>query len=91
MWPNGLVAYAMQGSWERHSGAPDPELELQNWYLAEECWNDSPQWVIAPYAKGNQSRAEIPSNAEYVKLGVNLRGPPRKAKYFQATDSALVP
>jgi hypothetical protein len=33
----------------------------------------------------------FPSSAGTVKVGVNLRGPPRKATYKQATDSALVP
>ena len=34
---------------------------------------------------------EHPSSAGSGKAGVNLRGPPRKAKYSQATDSELVP
>jgi hypothetical protein len=33
----------------------------------------------------------LPSSAGSGKAGVNLRGPPRKAKYTQATDSELVP
>jgi hypothetical protein len=33
----------------------------------------------------------FPSSAVPVKDGVNLRGPPRKAKYVQVTDSARVP
>ena len=33
----------------------------------------------------------LPSSAGSGKAGVNLRGPPRKAKYSQATDSELVP
>jgi len=33
----------------------------------------------------------IPSSAEHVEFGVNLRGPPRKAKDYLATDSELVP
>ena len=32
-----------------------------------------------------------PSIAESGKVRVNLRGPPRKAKYILATDSARVP
>ena len=32
-----------------------------------------------------------PSSTEPVKLGVNLRGPSRKAKYPYMTDSELVP
>jgi hypothetical protein len=34
---------------------------------------------------------DLPSSAGSGKAGVNLRGPPRKAKYSQATDSELVP
>ncbi len=34
---------------------------------------------------------EFLSNTMPVKLRVNLRGPPRKAKYSLATDSELVP
>ena len=33
----------------------------------------------------------LPSSSGTVQTGVNLRGPPRKAKYNQATDSELVP
>jgi hypothetical protein len=33
----------------------------------------------------------IPSSAEHVKFGVNLGGPPPKAKNYLATDSELVP
>ncbi len=32
-----------------------------------------------------------PSTAGHVKSGGNLRGPSRKAKYYQRTDSELVP
>ncbi len=46
---------------------------------------------MAPYAKGMSLRLVFPSSAEPEKFGVNLRGPPRKAKYAQATDSELVP
>ena len=34
--------------------------------------------------------AVIPSSASPVKPGVNPRGPPRKAKYYLVTDSAVV-
>ena len=37
------------------------------------------------------SGLDFPSSAGTVKTGVNLRGPPRKAKYTLATDSARVP
>jgi hypothetical protein len=33
----------------------------------------------------------IPSSAEHVEFGVNLGGPPSKAKDSLATDSELVP
>ena len=33
----------------------------------------------------------IPSSMEHVKFRVNLRGPPRKAKYYWMTDSEIVP
>jgi hypothetical protein len=65
--------------------------ELQSCRLAEAFWKGAPQRVTAPYAKDEQPRVAIPSNAGTVKTGVNLRGPPRKAKYVQTTDSARVP
>jgi hypothetical protein len=53
----------------------------------------APQWVTAPYAKDEQPRVVIPSNAGTVKTGVNLRGPPRKAptgyrQYEHGSDEA---
>jgi len=66
-------------------------IELQSCRLAEAVRKAAPQWVTAPYAKDEQPRVVIPSNAGTVKTGVNLRGPPRKAKYVQTTDSARVP
>ena len=33
----------------------------------------------------------IPSSTEHVEFRVNLRGPPRKAKYYYVTDSETVP
>ena len=44
-----------------------------------------------PVHESNQSPVWHPSNAEPEKVRVNLRGPPRKAKYKLATDSARVP
>ena len=44
-----------------------------------------------PVRESDQSPAWHPSNAEPEKVRVNLRGPPRKAKYKLATDSARVP
>ena len=37
------------------------------------------------------SLVEYLSTAAHVKRGRNPRGPPRKAKYYLATDSGLVP
>jgi hypothetical protein len=65
--------------------------ELQSCYLVEAFRNGAPQKVRVLYTKGTQPRVVIPSNAGTVKVGVNLRGPPRKAKYVQVTDSARVP
>ncbi len=86
--PDGVAG---MGSWERHLGASDPEIELQNCCVVEVFWNVTPQRVRVPYTKRKQSRVVFPSSAGPGKFGVNLRGPPRKAKYSQATDSALVP
>ena len=60
-------------------------------HLAEALWNVAPKRVRAPYAKGHNLWSDIPSSAGSGKAGVNLRGPPRKAKYSQATDSGPVP
>ena len=65
--------------------------ELQSCCLVEVFWNGTPQQVRVLYTKDMQPRVVIPSNAGTVKVGVNLRGPPRKAKYVQVTDSARVP
>jgi hypothetical protein len=65
--------------------------ELPNCCLVEVFWNGTPQKVRVLYVKGKQSRVAIPSSAGTVKVGVNLRGPPRKAKYVQVTDSVRVP
>ena len=51
------------------------------------------------YHRGQTSRTrnfdpslvEYLSTAAHVKRGRNLRGPPRKAKYYLVTDSGLVP
>jgi hypothetical protein len=45
--------------------------ELQNCYLAEVHWNDTPQKVRVLYAKGTQSRVVFPSSAGSEKAGVN--------------------
>ena len=66
-------------------------IELQSCQLGEAIWNVAPQRVRAPYLKVVQPRVVIPSSTIAVKDGVNLRGPPRKAKYDQVTDSERVP
>ena len=59
--------------------------------LAEVAWKAAPQKVIALYAKSISLSDVFPSNAGSGKAGVNLPGPPGKAKYKLATDSARVP
>ena len=59
--------------------------------LVESVWKAEPQKVMALYTKAISLLVVIPSSAESGKVRVNLRGPPRKATYKQATDSALVP
>ncbi len=77
-----------RGTDTRHTG---DGTELQSCCLVEAFRNGAPQKVRVLYTKGMQPRVVIPSNAGTVKVGVNLRGPPRKAKYVQVTDSARVP
>ena len=47
--------------------------------------------MIAPFAKSVAGVVSIPSRAGHVKPGLNLGGPPSKAKYSLVTDSELVP
>ena len=54
-------------------------------------WKVAPQRVIVPYAKMHTLTSWHLSSTGHVKPGVNLRGPPRKAKYVPMTDSAPVP
>ena len=65
--------------------------ELQSRCLVEAFWKGAPQRVKAPYTKGIDLLVVFPSNTGSGKARVNLRGPPRKAKYKLATDSARVP
>jgi hypothetical protein len=58
-----------------------PFTELQNLDLVEVSWNTTPKRVRALYTKGLRSPIGFPSSAGSGKAGVNLRGPPRKAKY----------
>ena len=55
--------------------------------LAEPVWKAGPQKVTALYTKAINLLVVFPSSAGSGKAGVNLRGPPRKPKYCQATDS----
>ena len=59
--------------------------------LAEALWKGAPQKVIVLYAKVIELLKVFPSSTGSVKVRVNPRGPPRKAKYSLATDSELVP
>ena len=54
-------------------------------------WKGPPQRVKAPYAKTGCDPRRHLSSAEHEKFCVNLRGPSRKAKYYQETDSEPVP
>ena len=45
----------------------------------------------APYPKDRGPERGIPSNAGHVKPGMNLGGPPSKAKHSPMTDSEPVP
>ena len=44
----------------------------------------------SPVDEKEQPLGVFPSSAGLVESGVNLGGPPPKAKYYLATDSALV-
>ena len=54
-------------------------------------WKTEPQRVTAPCAKSAACVVSIPSRAGHVKPGLNLGGPPSKAKYSLVTDSEPVP
>ena len=44
----------------------------------------------SPVTESHQPPAVIPSSAGHGKPGVNLGGPPPKAKYYWTTDSVIV-
>ena len=44
----------------------------------------------SPLVERNEPPVAIPSSARHGKPGVNLGGPPPKAKYYWTTDSAIV-
>jgi hypothetical protein len=50
-------------------------------------WNVRPERVRVPYAAEVGSPVRYLSRAEHVEVGLNRRGPSRKAKYSLATDS----
>ena len=68
-----------------------PDRELQNLLASRTAWKGRPQKVRVLYAKAADLPMSIPSSTEHVKFGVNLGGPPPKAKHYLATDSELVP
>ena len=82
---------AAAGSWDLSGRDGRPSKELQSRLLAEAVWKAAPQRVTAPYTKAIDLLMVFPSSAGSGKARVNLRGPPRKAKYTLATDSARVP
>ena len=55
------------------------------------AWKGPSKRVKTPYAKPIGLRILFPSNAGHVKPGMNLGGPPSKAKYSPVTDSGPVP
>ena len=57
------------------------EENIQRW--------SSPVLINASHCLINMSN--FPSSTGHVEARVNLRGPPRKAKYSLVTDSELVP
>ena len=54
------------------------------------AWEGQPQRVTAPSPKDIRTSVRIPSSAGHEKPGVNLGGPPPKAKYYWTTDSVIV-
>ena len=44
----------------------------------------------SPVFENNEPLVNFLSSARHEKPGVNLRGPPRKAKYYWTTDSVIV-
>ena len=66
--------------------------ELQSRLLVEEQWNSDTKEGNSPV--GENSRPPVRcflSRTAPVKRGLNLGGPPSKAKYSLMTDSGLVP
>jgi hypothetical protein len=44
----------------------------------------------SPVTENDETLVRIPSSTRHVKPGVNLEGPPSKAKYLLTTDSVIV-
>jgi|AmaraimetaFIIA01_FD_contig_123_31231_length_363_multi_132_in_1_out_1_1 hypothetical protein len=65
-----------------------PARKLPRSDPAKAFWKVTPKRVIAPSAKGLTLPVDFPSSAGHVEPGVNLGGPPPKAKYSWTTDSA---
>lgn len=77
--------------WDRLLYGPYPIDEVINLSGSRTAWESRRNRVRAPYAKSGRPRRRHPSNAGHVKPGVNLGGPPSKAKYSPVTDSEPVP
>ena len=54
-------------------------------------WKRAPKRAIVPYTKSLGLLQVFLSKSAPVKRGLNLGGPPSKAKYSLVTDSGLVP
>ena len=54
-------------------------------------WKGATQRVTFPYPKSGREARRHLSSAEHEEFCMNPRGPSRKAKYYQETDSGPVP
>ena len=87
--PSGV---AVPGSWEGSYRRTRACAELQSCWLVEVFLERHAIVGKSPVHENHAASVlSLPSSAGSGKAGVNLRGPPRKAKYTQATDSELVP
>ena len=66
-------------------------MALQAGEAAEYCTIEGESPVAARMRQAPVTPPLIPSSMGHVKSRVNLRGPPRKAKYSWVTDSEPVP
>ncbi len=83
-------AGAQTGIVEAMTGVVGPPINLRN-NGRRSVWKGAPQRVKVPYPKPLRLKRRHLSSAEHEKFCVNQRGPSRKAKYFQETDSEPVP